>query len=283
MQKNRRDLFFYFGVPIGDSVIILATSKLICLKLRMPLRNTYLLLLLITSLIACRSTSTIEKVETSQYIMSDSANPKIDSALWKMVDPYRVQLSKTMSETLAISAQMLTKETPEGLLGNFAADACASVIKASGKYTVDFTVLNNGGLRTSLPSGSLILSNIFELMPFENELVILTLDGKTTGELLNYIAAKGGVPVSGIRMKINDKKVISAEIGENKYDSTATYNILTSDYLAGGGDNMNFLLSTKKKEITNIKVRDAMIQYLHDLSKKGEPLVVVKDGRIRNL
>ena len=43
-------------------------------------------------------------------------------------------------------------------------------------------------------------------------------------------------------------------------DDWYTFKILTSDYLANGGDNMTFFRNKKQKKV-GIKVRDAIINY----------------------
>jgi len=117
-------------------------------------------------------------------------------------------------------------------------------------------------------------------MPFENEMVLLTLNGATTLKLINFIAAKGGMPVSGLTMHIQDSKVTEAKIQGMPFDSTKSYVVATSDYLANGGDNLSFLVDAEKKIVTGLKLRDLLIQYLEEKNKKGEKLSAKIEGRI---
>ena len=198
-----------------------------------------------------------------------------------MIKPYKDSLDKIMNTVLGFSFNALVKSTPEGLLGDFAADACSEIAKNISKknniQNQDFTFLNNGGLRTSIPKGNITRRNIFEVMPFENELVITSLNGLQTNQLINFIAEHGGTPVSGITMKIDNKKAIEVKINGFPLDSTKSYRVLTSDYLANGGDNLSFLKIAKKEKL-NIKVRDAMIYYLEELNKRGDSLNIQIDG-----
>ena len=59
--------------------------------------------------------------------------------------------------------------SPESLLGNFVTDLCLR------QYSniADICVMNNGGLRSNLTKGEITRGDIYTLMPFENELVIL--------------------------------------------------------------------------------------------------------------
>ena len=58
--------------------------------------------------------------------------------------------------------------------------------------------MNNGGLRTTLAKGKITRGDIYKVMPFENELVILELNKTDFIGLLHYITASGGEPFSGI-------------------------------------------------------------------------------------
>ena len=81
-----------------------------------------------------------------------------------------------MARVLAESAQPLEKKQPEGKLGDFVADAC---LQESCALTgvIDLALFNHGGLRRSLPMGCNNVGDVYELMPFDNELVVITLRG----------------------------------------------------------------------------------------------------------
>jgi 2',3'-cyclic-nucleotide 2'-phosphodiesterase (5'-nucleotidase family) len=117
-------------------------------------------------------------------------------------------------------------------------------------------------------------------MPFENALVMLELSGRQTNQLLQYIATRGGEPVAGLRMQIVDKNPLQVEIRSQVFDSTKTYHVATSDYLANGGDNLDFLKDCKRTNL-NLKVRDAMINDLQARTLSGDTLTIQTDGRIR--
>ncbi len=247
----------------------------------MSIKNCWPVILLCALLASCSSVKKIDHYETQQYKFSDSINLAIDSGAYYLINPYRDSLNKVMDEVVAFSDQALEKNQPEGTLGNFVADlSLYESQKIYLKSKIDFCFLNNGGLRASLPKGSITLKNVFELMPFENELTILTIDGSTTKKLLNFIAAKGGMPVSNLQMKIKDQQAVNVKIGRNEFDSTRTYIILTSDYLAGGGDNLEFLKSAITKENINLKLRDAIIANLKEQTRNGKNISLALDKRI---
>ncbi len=207
-----------------------------------------------------------------------------DSSTSEFISPYKIKLNAELAFVLIYSMSSLEKGKPESKLGNMVADACLAI--ANEKYNaadgkgIDFCVLNNGGLRSSLPSGAITKKNIFELMPFENELVVLTLKGKAVNKILEYISISGGVPVSGLSMKISAGKFSGVEIKNQPFDSMATYKVVTSDYLAKGGDAMKMFDEKIALEKVNIKVRDAIMQYLAAINSRNEKLNPQTDGRI---
>ena len=153
-----------------------------------------------------------------------------------------------MNEILCYTKYDMTKGRPQSTIGNFVSDLCLEYVDA------DLCVLNNGGLRTSIDKGNITRGKIYELMPFDNELVIITLNRKEQEELFQYIISREGEPFSG--MKINVDKL--GNINMNNIHSEIC--VLTSDYLANGGDNMTFFRNKKQKKV-GMKVRDAIINY----------------------
>jgi len=246
----------------------------------------YTTVVLIFLLAACKSPVMLSKVETSEYILSDSAVGKEDSLIKVKIRPYSEKMAADMGAVLAQSAEAMHKGIPESLLGNFVADLCFERVKREYKpqdgHSVDFAFFNTGGLRKSLPAGSITKGDIYELMPFENELVILTLNAEVMKNLLNFIASKGGEPVSALRFVIKDKTAVDITIGGVALDPTKSYKVVTSDYLANGGDKYSFLSSATHRESTSIKIRDAIIQHLYIKGKTEEIVQEKLDGRISN-
>ena len=187
-------------------------------------------------------------IETSFDVSAES-----DSASLSIIAPYKAGIDSIMNEVLCISEIDMTKGKPESLLGNFVTDLCLQ------QYSdiADICVMNNGGLRSSLTKGKITRGDIYTLMPFENKLVILELDKKSYLELLQYIIKRGGEPFSGIKIRVDENGIIlsqSLDLSNNKVK------VLTSDYLANGGDKMSFF-NEKKQELVGIKVRDAIINH----------------------
>lgn len=247
-------------------------------------RNLTAYLLIAVLFLSCHAPYTGTVSHAAFYEPGTSDVMNADSEMIRQITPYQEKLNKTMKQVLVHSETSMEKGKPESKLGNFVADACMEI--ASKKYNtesstgIDFCILNNGGLRSSLPAGDVTMNNVFELMPFENELVVLTLNGNSVSKILKYIAVAGGVPVSNLRMKIDSTSFSDVLIGGKLFDVNRTYKVVTSDYLLNGGDAMSMLSEKIAVDYLNLKVRDAIIEYMTDRKNKNDSINAVTDGRI---
>ncbi len=167
---------------------------------------------------------------------------------------------------------------PETLLGNFFADA----LLAEGQrlYPADFSFGTKGALRRELMKGAITVGHIFELMPFENELVILGLTGGNVQQLADYIAATGGQPIAGLQMTINNDTAKNILISGIPLDLSKTYTVATYDYLANGGDRVKGLAQPLRRMDTGKKIRELLIDYISRQTAAGKTINTQTDGRI---
>jgi 5'-nucleotidase len=124
---------------------------------------------------------------------------------------------------------------------------------------------NYGGVRQSIPKGNVSVSDIFKLMPFENKLVVVELNGEKTRELFKYFEEKNQAhPLSGAQVIFKGKKIKKIRINNEDFDISRNYYVLTSDYLQHGGDHMDFFKDPVKLYPLDYKVRDALLDYFKD-------------------
>lgn len=243
------------------------------------LRN-YILALSLLCLASCSAKYTLVKSNREEYAINQKLEQ--DSTIIKTYLPYKVQLDAEMNKVIGYSDVMLTKriDIPECVLGNFFADAVLMEAKKL-NAAIDFTMPSTkGGLRNDLAKGPITVSNIFELMPFENELVLFKLSGKDVQEVLRFIAASGGQPVAGLKMKIINKQAEQVFINDKPFDVNKDYMVLTSDYIASGGDDAKGFGNPISRVNLGLKVRDALLKAVADLEKEGKRINTTLDGRI---
>ena len=194
-----------------------------------------------------------------------------------------------INEVINYSKNTLNVGCPEGLLGNFICDLSLHMYKKMdySPVIVDFCVLNNGGLRAPISKGPVTKANIFELMPFENYLVVVELKADNMKSLLDYIlikskdcnSRKSGVPISGIRISIENNHIKRCMINNREIDEEKTYHVLTTDYLASGGDNMIFFKDCKQYS-TELLLRNVISKYIENIGYNNIKIDAQLDGRI---
>lgn len=229
----------------------------------------------IFTLWSCSSSRQISYVvNQSQKIDNNSIHK--NTALDSFISPYRILLDKKMNDTLSFNPKEIKKEKMESELGNWVADGMKWYVDSiMGRHT-DIALCNYGGIRVkALPQGYIQLKHIFELMPFENQLVIVEMDSIELKAMLQKIAEKDGWPVSkGFYMRVNkDNAIVDWNISGQKKN---LYRVILSDYISNGGDNMSLLIDNKREEL-NILIRNALIAYAkhqNNLSAKIEGRII---------
>jgi 2',3'-cyclic-nucleotide 2'-phosphodiesterase (5'-nucleotidase family) len=139
-------------------------------------------------------------------------------------------------------------------------------------------MVNYGGVRLiQLPAGNLTVGKMYELMPFDNLLVIQKLKGDIVQKFLDRIASSGGWPISGITFQIKDKKAVNINVGGKPFNINNTYTIANSDFVINGGDSDNILKGIPFQNI-GYNMRDALIEYVTKMKK----ISVKEENRISN-
>lgn len=212
-----------------------------------------------------------------QYAISKDL--PMDSAMLAFYKPYKQRLDSNMNDIIAVAETEISRGKPEGRLNNLVADAIAESGRQNQiKFDVAYT--NYGGLRLPLPQGKISLYKVYELFPFENRLVAVTFKGSDMQLFLDYIAEMGGDPVSGIRFKIKDKKAIDIFINGEPFNNNKEYVVLTSDYMANQGDGGYIFAKAYNRQEYQIKLRDAILDYLKQQTQAGKTINPQLDGRI---
>lgn len=234
------------------------------------------------SILISRHTSSWElKKNVVSHVTIDSTFDVTNSEYTAYLAPIKAQLNATMSGVIGVAAESMTGHQPESLLSNWTSDAILHAANALMNEPIHVAIMNMGGLRCEIPKGDITLWKMFELMPFDNELVILTLTGNDLKDLCDGFAADGGQGVAGLRFQIkNDKAqnilVAGEPIDVNKED----YKIAVSNYLAEGNDRMIALTRCTNTMTTGLKLRDLFVDFVKEETAQGREIKSQLDGRI---
>lgn len=196
-----------------------------------------------------------------------AANQRIES----FIAPYRAHIDKDLDSVISYCPETLDKNKGEWQtnIGNFMADACMELAnpifnKKEGK-SIDIVLLNFGGIRSIIPKGNITKRNAFEVMPFENSLIVIALKGEQIKALAQHIITeKKAHPLNGLKIVVNKDNVITNILFNGQsIDPNKIYYVGTSDYLANGGDNMSFFLKNEGTYDLNYKIRNVLIDYFY--------------------
>lgn len=241
------------------------------------------------SLTSCQSTHEVAKVDyqiakvEGNMIDIDSkwdAHPDADAVA--TLEPYKKKVDNTMYEVIGTCEQMMDKGNPESLLSNLVADVLRQAAVKVQKKPADMGLVNMGGLRNILPAGNITVGTIYEILPFENSLCVMTLKGIHLKELLKSIASLNGEGVSGIRMEITkDGKLLNATVDGQPIDDNKLYTVATIDYLADGNGRMEAFLQAEHRECPDgATLRELFIEYVRQQTAAGKKITSSLDGRI---
>lgn len=230
---------------------------------------------------SCRPSSWVVTEATSTSISIDSTTEAYaDKQYLTYLEPFKNKIDKEMNVVIGKAEQTMKGHAPESLLSNFSADVYRKAASDKMGSEVDLAIVNLGGLRTDIPAGEITVRKVFELMPFENELVVLWLRGDKLLDLLHFFASVGGEGISGIRMEIRNGKAANVTINGKAIDAAKLYSIATNDYLAGGNDKMVQLALYEKRLNTGLKIRDVLLRHIKDETRRGNAIQSQHDGRI---
>jgi len=191
---------------------------------------------------------------------SVAADRGVDSVVKRVV----AAVAAEMSRPIAQIAEPLRRSGRQYALGNLIADAQ----RAAGK--ADVAVMNNGGIRADLQAGQATYGSLFEIQPFGNTLYRLTVRGRDLRAYLERLVGRDvlNAHVSGVNIvyapaKPVGSRIVSATMANGRpLDDDATYTLVLSNFLVGGGDGLGLSVDALKTEPLNIPDIDALVGYL---------------------
>ena len=190
-----------------------------------------------------------------------------DARVASMLRPYAEEVSKETGDVVFHSPARIPQsglrdgETP---LGNFVAD----VIRWTGD--ADIGLINSGGIRAAMPAGEVTVADVHTVLPFDNKVVVVEMEGWQVRQLLDRVArriGKGGfLQVSGVKFVISRDRASYIRVGEKEdaLNADRVYRVATVDYLAEGGDGYTNFEKANGTTPTGVLLRDAAVRFLRE-------------------
>lgn len=206
-----------------------------------------------------------------QIVRSDSravlhpvvAEGPADPAIAAMVARYEQEIRPEFSRVIGrTEVDLLRQPMAESNLGNLIADAMR---EAGG---ADIAFQNGGGIRADLPTGPVTLEGLYTLLPFDNQLVTLTLTGEQllqlleeNGDLHAKILQMSGLAVEYDLSRPAGARVLRATVQGKPLEPAAGYRVAINDFLAAGGDRFT-TFKNGAQPIYGDSLRDVVADYL---------------------
>ncbi len=210
------------------------------------------------------------------------SNATVSAAIDSVVTMVNEELKMVIGSTeIDLVGERNLIRNGETNLGDLVTDAMRSATGA------DVAIINSGGLRTSIPAGDITLKSVYDVMPFLNFTYTLDVPGSVLWEEMEYSlkligATKGGyLQFSGMTVTYDPSaaeghKVVSIKVGDAEVDKDATYNLVTIDFLAKGGDGNEYLMDYVAK--ANDSLDTIFAEYIQKIGTITES--TIKGGRL---
>ncbi|SDB43582.1 5'-nucleotidase, C-terminal domain [Flavobacteriaceae bacterium MAR_2010_188] len=237
---------------------------------------------------SCNQKNYVDKIEGKQISISDSL--KSDQQIEAFIAPYRENIEKDLDSVIAYSANTYSKSDGDlnTAIGNLMADIVYEqanpIFNTRTGKDIDFVLLNNGGIRSILSKGPVTKRTAYEMMPFENAIVVAELPGAQVMELVEYLRSeKRAHPISRLQIIMDQNEdVVFSGIKGKELDFNKNYFVATNDYLFNGGDHMDFFKKNKNVYVLDYKIRNALIDYfvkVDTLNPKIDDRFIIKNNK----
>ncbi len=226
-----------------------------------------------------RETKDIVDVESEVvFVKQDDYQP--EPAVESILNKYEAEIESIVNEEIGYNAQELTGQyTNDGDhgLGNLIADGMKWTMDA------DFAMHNGGGIRDSLNVGPITWGEVFNILPFANNVMSVEIKGKDLIPILNDNLSSYGsdYSVSGLHYTYNYdyQHVVDITFPDGSpIDPDETYVLATNNYI---GTQDGPIKNLGENPIMGPIDVDAAVDYIKYLDTSEEnPLVIGPEGRI---
>ena len=165
----------------------------------------------------------------------------------------------------------------ESAAADLIADSMLAATSAPDHGRAQIALVNATGVRVSLPGGDIRYDKAFSMMPFGNNLVVMSLTGAQLKTVLeqqysaeNIAAAKripALAPSQGFTYAVdvrrpNLDRIVDMKLDGKAVNATASYRVVINNYVASGGDGLVGFTAGTKVVDTGIIDLDALVGWI---------------------
>ncbi|MFZ2959694.1 MAG: 5'-nucleotidase C-terminal domain-containing protein [Candidatus Ozemobacteraceae bacterium] len=203
-----------------------------------------------------------------------------DDAVASAVQTVAAKIEQVKSERIVDFATDAERDYDrECPIGDLVADSMRFLFRS------DLAIQNSGGVQSNIRKGTFTLGDLFNVLPFDNDVVALDLTGQDLLELFTLSSSlkRGCLQISGAKYvfsnrSLDDFDLKSVTIGGAPLVATRTYRITTNSFLADGGDEYRPFKRGRNLQVGPLQ-REVVRGYLQLLGASG-PISLATDGRI---
>lgn len=188
-------------------------------------------------------------------------------------------ISSGDSTAIGFAVHDLYHKLPEGPLGNFIADGIKTAVQLKWGNKIDIALVAPQSIRGKIAKGPFKKNQLLKLLPYEDSIAVMKVNGAQLKPMLDKIASLGGYAVAGLQMQINNMQADSIFINREPLDSAREYMLAIPYYL---------LVKKRIPVPDNIPVfnadltmRRAICAYIQWLTNTGKTIWPVPYRRIR--
>ena len=235
------------------------------------------ILFLSTSSMAQKNKKYNSVVYSHQYPIQRS-HIETDTRMEYFLSRIKDSLNQKFEEVIVQSANPLTKAQPESSLGNWIADAVK--IMLGKKQKINACIIHYGSIGLEyLAPGAITRKDFYQLIPHENKIVLLQLNGVAIKQLCDSIASMGGIPISGITFTIKENRAQNIKMNQQGINEHLLYSIAVNDYMIYH-KKFTDVLNKQIAKPSYRNLRSILMETAAEMNQKGEKINATLDNRI---
>ncbi|MBO5780229.1 MAG: bifunctional metallophosphatase/5'-nucleotidase [Muribaculaceae bacterium] len=210
---------------------------------------------------------------------------RIDSRLDSLIDkeaaaalaPYRSRVDSLLNIRVAKTKEALDQQQLANLFGDIILQRGRQLAGRS----VDFGLINNGGIRNDFPKGMVSEGHVMMTLPFNNYIEVVRIKGYDLEKIFNKMIERN---INGVSSNVEatynttTHRVNEVLINGKPLEQERTYTVATIDYLANGGDYLKWFTNGEKIAASeNVLARDV----INALKREKRALAPDANPRIR--
>lgn len=193
---------------------------------------------------------TTQEIRRVEYSVHQNEFGGTDTGISLIVQHWQQQADSSMSVVIGYNDSEIARRDPvlEQVIINswLLFDPLAEV-----------AITNAGGIRSSLPAGSITVGDVFGMLPFDNTIIAVNLTGATLKQVLD----QGSSPLVAGLVRVGDEW-IESKSGSALADEK-TYRVLVNSFMYTGGDNYEGIAAADPEGFdTSINYRQPFLDWI---------------------